>query len=99
MGWRVGQGVGPRITLKQRRLQDLQASTGAGQPMDVSLDEDSEEANKHTYAPRDTPILAVERKDNSHGLGYRPGMSLNERLGVKGGGSTSTGPKLSCEFS
>lgn len=98
MGWRVGQGVGPRITLKQRRMQDLQASTGAGQPMGIVPEDDSEEASKHTYAPRDTPILAVERKDNSHGLGYRPGMSLNENLGVKGGAGASTGPNLSCEL-
>lgn len=98
MGWRVGQGIGPRITFKQRRLQDLQASgsLSAGTDMDTSLDEESEEANKHTYAPRDTAVLIVERKDNSHGLGYRPGMSLNERLGAKGG-STSMGPKIACE--
>ncbi|KAE9403072.1 hypothetical protein BT96DRAFT_990528 [Gymnopus androsaceus JB14] len=82
MGWRVGQGVGPRITLKQRRLQDLQASTGAGQPMDASLDEDSEEANKHTYAPRDTPNPCCRTK----------------RQQPWGGGSTSTGPKLSSGF-
>ncbi|KAF9059660.1 hypothetical protein BDP27DRAFT_1431048 [Rhodocollybia butyracea] len=101
MGWRVGQGIGPRITFKQRRLQDLQASgsLSAGTDMDTSLDEESEEANKHTYAPRDTPVLIVERKDNSHGLGYRSGMSLNERLGAKGGGgSTSMGPKIASGF-
>jgi G patch domain-containing protein 1 len=102
MGWRVGQGIGPRITLKQRRLQDSQASNSTGfaaptNEADVSLDDDEEEANKHTYAPRDTPILIVECKDDTHGLGYRPGMSLNERLGVKDSGSANTGPKISCK--
>ncbi|KAF5375309.1 hypothetical protein D9757_009683 [Collybiopsis confluens] len=98
MGWRVGQGIGPRITLKQRRLQDLQASGGTGQsgPLDVA-DDDSEEADKHTYAPRDTPILVAGRKDNNHGLGYRPGMSLNESLGAKGAGM-SHGPNISSGF-
>jgi G patch domain-containing protein 1 len=82
--------------LRQRRLQDLQATTGrmlTGD--DVTLpQEDDEEAGKHTYAPRDTPVLVVDRKDNFHGLGYRPGMSLNESLG-KGSGTTSSGPNIS----
>lgn len=63
----------------------------------MKIPEDDEEASKHTYAPRDTPILLVGRKDNSHGLGYHPGMGLNESLGVKSGGSAS-GPKLSGVF-
>lgn len=94
MGWRLGQGIGPRVTLRQRRMQDLQARPG--QPMsadDSSLPEDDEEASKHTYPPRDTPLLIAERKDNSHGLGYRPGMGLNESLGVKGANGPS-GPRL-----
>ncbi|KAJ3850676.1 hypothetical protein EV368DRAFT_84315 [Lentinula lateritia] len=101
MGWRVGQGIGPRISLKQRRLQDLQASTGSNFSVNTSEvvpDEDAEEASKHTYAPRDTPVLVVERKDNSHGLGYRPDMSLNDSLGVKGNGGSSTGPNISSGF-
>ncbi|KAK1231891.1 hypothetical protein PQX77_004982 [Marasmius sp. AFHP31] len=100
MGWRMGQGIGPRVTLRQRRLQDLQAQTGrivTGDDLDLPVDD--EEANKHTYAPRDTPILVVARKDNFHGLGYRPGMSLNESLGQKAaGGSGQTGPNISAGF-
>jgi G patch domain-containing protein 1 len=61
-------------------------------------DEDAEEAKKHTYAPRDTPILLVDRKDNAHGLGYRAGMGLNDSLGVSKGTEGLKGPKLSCEF-
>lgn len=60
---------------------------------DIKISEDDEEASKHMYAPRDTSVLIVDRKDNSHGLGYRPGMSLNETLGVKARGDAS-GPKL-----
>jgi G patch domain-containing protein 1 len=95
MGWKLGQGIGPRISYRQRKLQDLQATLGSNASMD-DIPED-EEASKHTYAPRDTPILAVERKDNSHGLGYLPGLSLNERHGVKGG-EASSGPKLAGTF-
>ncbi|KAG7094176.1 hypothetical protein E1B28_007785 [Marasmius oreades] len=100
MGWRLGQGIGPRVTLRQRRLQDLQAATGrivTGEDLDLSLDD--EEANKHTYAPRDTPVLIVDRKDNFHGLGYRPGTSLNESLGgQKASSAGRSGPGISAGF-
>lgn len=84
MGWRLGSGIGPRVSLRQRKLQDLQASSQYGIRAtvdDVKISEEDAEANKHTYAPRDTPVLNVERKDNAHGLGYRPGMTLHESLG------------------
>ena len=75
MWWRVGQGIGLRLTWRQRKLQDLQASTGPEVDVESMLgDEHTEEASKRAYAPRDTPILVVERKDNAHGLGYRPGV-------------------------
>lgn len=101
MGWRLGQGIGPRVTLAQRKKQDSEARQ-AGSISRVTLDnltipDDDEEADKHTYAPRDTPLLVVERKDNWHGLGYRPGMGLNESLGSKGQ-SQPKGPNLSCAF-
>ena len=99
MGWRVGQGIGPRLTWRQRKLQDLQASTGPEVDIDSMLkDEDEEEASKHTYAPRDAPILLVDRKDNAHGLGYRPGIGLNDSLGVGKGVDGLKGPNLSCKF-
>lgn len=97
MGWRLGQGIGPRISLKQRKLQDAlayDATTGAKfQGSTLEIPDDDEEASKHKYAPRDTPVLVVKRKDNSHGLGYVPGMSLNETLGSNVAGS-SNGPRL-----
>lgn len=95
MGWRLGQGIGPRVSLRQRKLQDLQSLRGRGVSLDdIKIADDEEEDNKHTYAPRDTPILVVERKTNSHGLGYRPGMSLHESSGAKTSAGPS-GPKLS----
>ncbi|KAF7371047.1 G-patch domain [Mycena sanguinolenta] len=96
MGWRIGQGIGPRVTLRQRKLQDLQASGRRVTEADVVIPED-EEAAKHTYAPRDTPVLVVDRKDNSHGLGYHPGMGLSESVGGGRSGATS-GPKLAAGF-
>lgn len=100
MGWRVGSGVGPRVSLKQRRLQDLQTSSPYGTRAvidDIKLTEDDEEASKHTYAPRDTPVLIIERKDNFHGLGYRSGMTLNESLGSSKADS-GKGPRISGKF-
>lgn len=99
MGWRMGQGIGPRVTLRQRKLQDLQASSGRGVSLyDVKIAEDEAEDDKHTYAPRDTPVLVVERKDNFHGLGYRPGMRLNDGAGTKNS-SGPAGPNLSGKHS
>jgi len=86
MGWRLGQGIGPRVTWRQRQLQDLQASSG--QNVTAADIPEDEEASKHTYARRDIPVLRVDRKDNSHGLGYSSGMGLNESLGVKEGAGT-----------
>jgi G patch domain-containing protein 1 len=51
------------------------------------------EAIKHTYAPRDTKMLLVSRKDDFHGLGYTPAM------GLRSSGKHATdvsGPRLSC---
>jgi G patch domain-containing protein 1 len=90
MGWKIGQGIGPRLTWKKRRAQDI----AAGVPASTLPDSDDEEANKHTYAPRDTPVILTERKDNSHGLGYKPGMRLDEEE-RPGAGAASRGPNIS----
>ena len=84
MGWRLGQGIGPRITYEQRRIQDRAAG--------ATLDEEDEEAKKHMHPRRDTPLLLLSRKDNSHGVGYRPDIGLNESLGR---GAESKGPHIS----
>ncbi|KAJ7230482.1 hypothetical protein GGX14DRAFT_547288 [Mycena pura] len=94
MGWRIGQGIGPRVTLRQRKLQDLQACRQILES-DLDIAEDDEEAKKHTFAPRDTPVLVVARKDNTHGIGYRLGMSLNESVGAR---NAVSGPKISAGF-
>ena len=99
MGWRTGQGIGPRVSLAERKRQDAQAFdpyTGvksSESALDVASDD--EEAGKHKYPRRDTPILTVARKGKSYGLGYTPGLSLNESLGVDSGQKVATGPKIS----
>jgi G patch domain-containing protein 1 len=89
MGWRMGQGIGTRITYEQKRAQDLQYEGRLEEG-----DDEDDEAKKHLYPRRDTPLLTVARKDNSHGLGYSPGMGLNESLGAQGGAQPK-GPRIS----
>ena len=87
MGWRIGQGVGPRLTYEQRRKQDL------AQGVAVTEDEEDEEAKKHMYPRRDTPLLLIPKKENTHGLGYKPGVGLMESLGAKAAG-VAKGPNI-----
>ncbi|KAF8517942.1 hypothetical protein BU17DRAFT_49261 [Hysterangium stoloniferum] len=87
MGWRAGQGIGPRITYEQLRARD-------GQP--VAADEIvDEEAKKHLYAPRDTKPIAYYKKENAFGLGYVPGGGLNDMVGSRNDQVGESGPNLS----
>ena len=76
----------------------MESSSGDKVSSDLSIPEDDEEASKHTYARRDTKVLLIERKDNSHGLGYDPGMGLNQSLGVKESEGNSKDPRISGAF-
>ncbi|KAF9234104.1 hypothetical protein BU15DRAFT_53028 [Melanogaster broomeanus] len=75
MGWKLGQGIGPRVTWRQREMQ-------YGRDPSRTSPEVDEEAKKHTYPPRDTPVITVERKDNFHGLGYNKAIGLHASLGT-----------------
>ncbi|KAF8579945.1 DUF1604-domain-containing protein [Ramaria rubella] len=90
MGWRPGQGVGPRITYRQLRAQE-------GRPVGKNEVVD-EEADKHLYAPRDTQTIVFEKKENSFGLGYSPGQGLIGSVQGKSGQTVESGPNLSAGF-
>ncbi|KAI0367581.1 hypothetical protein BV20DRAFT_1000266 [Pilatotrama ljubarskyi] len=97
MGWRPGQGIGPRLTYAQRKRQDA----GFLDPSkEVEGDEDDvEEAKKHLYPRRDIPVITAPRKDNFHGLGYTPGLGLSESVGQgsdRDGGKS--GPRIAAGF-
>ena len=97
MGWRHGQGIGPRLTWRQKKLQDAQAKSSRILTLDdlkLGPNEEDEEAQKHTYPRADTPLTIIPRKDNTHGLGYVSGLSLNDALG-NDHDSKSTGPRIS----
>ncbi|KAI0831977.1 hypothetical protein BC628DRAFT_1311155 [Trametes gibbosa] len=80
MGWRPGQGIGPRITYAARKRQDA-AFLDPSEAVDGGEDDDVEEAKKHMYSRKDVPVIIAPRKDNFHGLGYSPGMGLDESVG------------------
>ncbi|KIJ65418.1 hypothetical protein HYDPIDRAFT_27428 [Hydnomerulius pinastri MD-312] len=92
MGWRLGQGIGPRVTWRQHEIQ-------YGRDPDATSAEVDEEAKKHTYAPRDTTLIIVERKEDFHGLGYNRGLGLQASLGVgQEGSKANQGPQLAGGF-
>ena len=92
MGWRPGQGVGPRITWRQRKIQDILASGRSLNDVDIDAlaAEEGEEVTKHMFAPRDTVAPVLPCKKDSHGLGYVAGDGLGGRSA-----GVSKGPKLS----
>jgi G patch domain-containing protein 1 len=94
MGWKVGQGIGPKLTYHQRKLQDAQERSRSGYLASTSVedDEDDEEANKHMYPPRDTKQVIYTRKDNSFGIGYTAGARLDS---FDTNQKEMTGPKIS----
>lgn len=89
MGWKVGWGIGPRVSWRRHEIQ-------YGRDPDAT--DADEEAKKHTYPPRDTGIIVVERKDNFHGLGYNSAPSLHTSLGVKISSSVEESLKLAGSF-
>ncbi|KAG9081814.1 hypothetical protein FRC06_005378 [Ceratobasidium sp. 370] len=86
MGWKPGQGIGPRVSYARRRQQDIDAGVvKQGAPEDP-------EAGKHLFAPRDTPVLLFRPKENAHGLGHvGPARLGGEVVSGKEGPSISAG--------
>ncbi|KAK6185830.1 hypothetical protein SNE40_007977 [Patella caerulea] len=79
MGWKEGQGVGPRISSKNRKKKK---NSNEGKvygcmmpdvPNSSSEDEGSDEEylKNVTFAPKDSNPISFDAKDNVHGIGYR----------------------------
>lgn len=93
MGWRPGQGVGPRISYDRLQRQDAQrTSSGFIPPTKGGPDE---EAAKHTFAPRDTKVPLYRTKDDSFGLGYARAAGLASSSAAE---SSKKGPAISGTF-
>lgn len=81
LGWRAGQGIGPRVTLRKLQIQEGKLGrVRAGMETDEEV---SEEASKHTFAPRDTKLLVYETKDDKGGLGYTKGQGMGTLPGKR----------------
>lgn len=70
MGWRPGQGIGPRIIKKQLEQDD-------------DDDEDDAFLGDATFAPRDTPIENYQPKRDTYGLGFDLSASVPEVAEMK----------------
>ncbi|NXE05938.1 GPTC1 protein, partial [Lophotis ruficrista] len=111
MGWKEGQGIGPRVKRKPRRQKPDPTVKVYGCALPPGLSEGSEDEEDEyqpenvTFAPKDVMPVDVTPKENVHGLGYKGldpsqalfGVSGREHLNLFTGGSEDTG-NLLCEL-
>lgn len=99
-GWKLGQGIGPRISGKKRKAQIKKSGYGLNDDEEHEEDDDvvmgDEEIGKKniTFAPKDTRLITYEQKDDKFGLGYIRGMNLTNGLGSNGMGGLGGRDKL-----
>lgn len=90
MGWKPGQGIGPRVTRKRRLQVAKQLGVTLGGDDDGEA-EDTED-DKHLYAPVDRPLILFQARSGTAGLGYTKAPTLRSDLdrlatgGYRGGG-------------
>lgn len=84
MGWREGQGAGPRLSAQARQRMAVDLGLGRGEEHDWT----ATAAPGQTFAPLDRPLVHFQAKDNQYGLGYTAAMRLDEDLGRNGRGSS-----------
>jgi len=76
MGWRPGQGIGPRLHRKskaRRKEAHLRMFGDQGKTGDKNPEEDEEDDEKYKvflFAPDDIPSQVTNPKDNYFGIGY-----------------------------
>lgn len=86
LGWRPGQGVGPRVTLRKLKIQEGKLGRiRAG----MEVEDDVAEASKHTYAPRDARLLVYDSKEGREGLGFEKGRGMGRLPSRRSSGSPS----------
>ncbi|CAG0902601.1 unnamed protein product [Cyprideis torosa] len=75
MGWKPGQGIGPRQSKKEKQKEKKRVYT-CMMPFSSAKGEEEEDADEDdglsdvTFAPEDTPTFLVNQKTNTFGLGY-----------------------------
>jgi hypothetical protein len=96
MGWRPGQGIGPRVSARKRKIQEAKLLGRRTRP-DVAEMTVDEEEGKHLFAPRDSKLMVFEQKSGKEGLGYVKGRGM-QGLG-KGGSVAKESMNLSGAYS
>ncbi|NWT82280.1 GPTC1 protein, partial [Lanius ludovicianus] len=91
MGWKEGQGIGPRVKRKPCRQKPDPTVKIHGCALPPGLSEGSEDEEDEyqpenvTFAPKDVMPVDLTPKDNVHGLGYK-GLDPSQALfGITGG--------------
>ncbi|NXN49160.1 GPTC1 protein, partial [Rynchops niger] len=104
MGWKEGQGIGPRVKRKPCRQKPDPAVKVYGCALPPGLSEGSEDEEDEyqpenvTFAPKDVMPVDLTPKENVHGLGYKGldpsqalfGVSGREHLNLFAAGSEDT---------
>ncbi|KAL8590611.1 hypothetical protein ACOMHN_011047 [Nucella lapillus] len=77
MGWKEGQGVGPRVKKKTKKRKGKKAPGMKIYGCSLPTQSDEEESDLSdvdlqnvTFAPKDVTPISLTSKDNVHGLGY-----------------------------
>lgn len=73
MGWRDGQGVGPRLSAQARSRMARELKL----PQE---DWSNTAAPGQTFAPLDRPLVYFQPKENAHGLGFERGQTLRQSV-------------------
>ncbi len=71
MGWREGQGVGPKVRRKARLEEEQEVEGGSDQ-------------QTHLFAPENSSMISFIRKSDSKGLGFEGEESLSDARNVAG---------------
>ncbi|XP_039554135.1 G patch domain-containing protein 1 isoform X2 [Passer montanus] len=85
MGWKEGQGIGPRVKRKPRRQKPDPTVKIYGCALPPGLSEGSEDEEDEyqpenvTFAPKDVMPVDLTPKENVHGLGYK-GLDPSQAL-------------------
>ncbi|XP_026864758.2 G patch domain-containing protein 1 isoform X1 [Electrophorus electricus] len=89
MGWKDGQGVGPRVKRRQRKQEPDVRAYGCALPPNGSEESENEDEfapENVTFAPKDVTPVDFTPKDDLHGLGYRGLDPLQALAGHSGMG-------------
>jgi G patch domain-containing protein 1 len=85
LGWRPGQGIGPRVSLRKLKIQEGKlGKIRAGMAIEEDdVDLDGDVVGTHTFAPRDAKLLVFEGKEDKQGLGFEKGKGMGALPGKK----------------